>query len=62
MKANTPAATQAAGGGPGLVWVNPKSKVYHIQASRWYGRTKQGKYMTEAEAKAAGNHPAPGKE
>lgn len=60
--ANTPSATQAPGGGPGLVWVNTKSKAYHIQASRWYGRTKHGKYMSEADAKAAGFHPAPGKD
>src|ERR1700677_1149300 len=27
-----PLAAQAAGGGPGLVWVNTNSKVYHCQA------------------------------
>ena len=59
---NQPSATQAPGGGPGTVWVNTRSKVYHGQASKWYGRTKHGKYMSEADAKAAGNHAAPGKE
>ncbi len=49
-----PAANQAPGGGPGMVWVNTESKVYHCQSSRWYGRTKQGKYMTEAQAEAQG--------
>jgi hypothetical protein len=52
------AATPAPGGGPGLVWVNSKTHVYHSQKSRWYGTTKEGKYMTEEEAKADGNRPA----
>jgi DNA uptake protein ComE-like DNA-binding protein len=38
----------------GMVWVNTDSKVYHYEGDRWYGKTKQGKYMTEAEAIAAG--------
>jgi hypothetical protein len=51
-------ATPAPGGGPGLVWVNSKTHVYHSQKSRWYGTTKEGKYMTEEEAKTDGNRPA----
>jgi len=35
------------------VWVNTDSKVYH-KSGRWYGKTKSGKFMTEAEAQAAG--------
>jgi hypothetical protein len=50
--------TPAPGGGNGLVWVNSKTHVYHSQKSRWYGTTKEGKYMTEDEAKADGNRPA----
>jgi hypothetical protein len=58
---NTPAATAAPGGGPGLVWVNKPSHVYHCQGDRWYGKTKEGSYMTEAQAKAQGARPDHGK-
>ena len=37
----------------GQVWVNLESKVYH-KGGRWYGKTKNGKFMSEADAKAAG--------
>jgi hypothetical protein len=49
--------TPAPGGGPGMVWVNTDSNVYHCQGTKYYGTTKQGKYMTEAQAKAAGARP-----
>ena len=38
----------------GMVWVNLESKVYHKEGSRWYGKTVNGKYMTEADAIKAG--------
>jgi hypothetical protein len=49
--------TPAPGGGHGMVWVNTDSKVFHREGSRYYGKTKQGKYMTEDEALKAGYRP-----
>ena len=37
-----------------MVWVNTDSKIYHKEGSRYYGRTKKGKYMSEADAIKAG--------
>ncbi|MGA8672243.1 MAG: hypothetical protein WB679_20365 [Terracidiphilus sp.] len=38
----------------GLVWANLNTKVYHYATDSTYGNTKNGKFMTEADAKTAG--------
>ena len=43
----------AAAKASGKVWVNLDSGIYH-RSGRWYGKTKNGKFMSEAEAKQAG--------
>lgn len=58
---NTPTGTQPApGGGPGKVWVNTSTHVYHCANDQWYGKTKRGMYMSESDAIAKGNRPSHG--
>jgi hypothetical protein len=43
----------AAAKASGKVWVNTQTGVYH-KGGKWYGATKQGKFMTEDDAIKAG--------
>jgi DNA uptake protein ComE-like DNA-binding protein len=38
----------------GMVWVNLNTKVYHKEGDKYYGNTKNGKWMTEQDAIKAG--------
>ena len=43
------------------VWVNSESAIYHCPGSRYYGKTKQGEYMTERRAQRKGYTAASGR-
>jgi competence protein ComEA len=53
-----PSAASQGTAGPGMVWVNTDSGVFHYSNSRYYGKTKVGKYLSEADALKAGYHAA----
>jgi hypothetical protein len=54
---NASAGDIGAAQASGQVWVNTESGVYH-KSGRYYGKTKQGKFMSEDDAKKAGYHAA----
>ncbi len=64
-KAAAKPTVEVPDGGNGLVWVNTASKICHCsgaadygKTAADYGKTKEGGYMSEAVAKAAGNRAA----
>jgi competence protein ComEA len=52
--AETPQTTAQTPPEKGMVWVNLNSGVYHREGDRWYGKTKNGKFMSETDAQKAG--------
>jgi hypothetical protein len=58
ITASTGTATPAPGGDHGLVWVNTETHVYHKEGSLFYGTTKKGKYVSEADAIKEGDRAA----
>ncbi len=51
---SSPSAVGNGAGAAGQVWVNTKSGKYFLPGSTYYGNTKQGQYMTEAQAQQQG--------
>ena len=58
MKEKAKAVTAQTPPVKGMVWVNTESKVFHKEGDQWYGKTKAGKFMTEADAIKEGNREA----
>ena len=49
----------SATGNPSVkVWVNTDSGTYHCPGARWYGKTRNGEYLTQKEAQEKGFRPA----
>jgi hypothetical protein len=42
------------------VWVDTAYSFYHCPATKWYGKTKQGVYMTQKQARDRGYRPVYG--
>ena len=40
-----------------IVWVNTRSGVYHYRGERYFGSTRQGKFICEKAARAEGDRP-----
>jgi hypothetical protein len=51
----------AAASRPGEVWATPAAKRYLCQGEPDYGKTKEGRFMSESDARTKGLQPANGK-
>jgi len=59
QKAESTVSTNPNSGNPDVrVWVNTNSGVYHCPGTRWFGKTREGDFMTQKEAQEKGYHPA----
>ena len=47
--------------GDTAVWVNTRSKAYHVEGDKLFGHTKHGKFECRKAADGEGNHLAKGK-
>ena len=54
------ALTQDRGNPSVRVWVDTAASYYHCPNTAWYGKTKQGVYMTQREAQDRNYRPANG--
>ena len=43
--------------GDRVVWVNARSGIYHFEGERYFGNTKQGKFMCQHDADREGDRP-----
>jgi len=43
--------------GDNVVWVNTRSGVYHYRGERYFGNTKEGKFVCEKDALREGDRP-----
>jgi len=43
--------------GDKVVWVNTRSGIYHFQGERYFGSTKEGKFLCEHDADKEGDRP-----
>ncbi len=50
--APVPTTVDCSGAQP--VWVNERTKVYHVAGDPYYGRTKRGRYLCPADARREG--------
>jgi hypothetical protein len=50
-------STELSCKGDQVVWVNTRSGVYHYRGERYFGSTRQGKFICERDAMREGDRP-----